>query len=61
MSNPPIIIEQHNEDNIEWLLSFGGSNPKKGECITLPKEQCFWLEKQIMNIDPNLLARSKER
>jgi len=61
MSNLPIIIEQHIENNIEWLLSFGGSNPKTDECIALPKDQCFWLEKQIMNIDPNLLARSKER
>jgi hypothetical protein len=60
MGNPPIVIEVRSEEGTTWLLSFGGSNPQKEECIELPKDQCFWLEKQIMNIPPNLLARTRD-
>jgi hypothetical protein len=59
-ANPPVVIEEHTKDRTIWLLSFGGSNPKENECIELSEAQCFWLEQQIMSIDPSLLERARE-
>lgn len=59
-TNPPVVIEvPMTNGSTKWLLSFGGSNPTEDECIELPEDQCFWLEKQIMNIDPNLWERAR--
>lgn len=60
MTSPPIVIEVPTGDHTVWLLSFSGSNPTEEECIELTEAQCFWLEKQIMNIDPNLFERARE-
>ena len=61
MTNPPVVIEEHHEDGIKWMLSFGGSNPEPDDCIELTKEQCFWLENQVMSIDPNLLEHARAK
>ncbi len=58
--SPPVVIEVPAKDRTIWLLSFGGSNPQEDECIELTKAQCFWLEQQIMSIDPSLLERARE-
>jgi len=60
MTNPPVVIEDHNADRVKWFLSFGGSNPTPDECIELSKDQCFWIESKVMNICPSLLAHAKK-
>ena len=60
ISSPPVVVEILTENGTIWLLSFGGSNPKEDECIALTETQCFWLENQIMSIDPNLLEHAKK-
>ena len=60
ITNPPIVVEVPNKDKTLWLLSFGGSNPNENECIELTEAQCFWLERQIMSIDPSLFNRARE-
>jgi len=59
MNAAPVVIEEMTTDKAVWILSFGGSNPKD-ECIELTKDQCFWLRKQIMSIDPSLLRQTTE-
>jgi len=59
-TSPPIVVEMPTDAGTIWLLSFGGSNPEDDECIELTETKCFWLENQIMSIDPNLWERAKE-
>ena len=57
-TNLPVVIEEQGEGKTTWLLSFGGSNPKREECIKLTKDQCFWLHEKIMNIFPSPLSQT---
>lgn len=59
--SPPLVVGPAETDNkTVWLLSFGGFNPTKEECIELTEEQCWWLEDMIMRIDPNLFERARK-
>lgn len=29
----PILIEEHDSDGVNWIVSFNGPNPNDGDCV----------------------------
>ena len=52
--NRPVVVEDRDQSGSEWLLSFGGSNPSKEECIALTRKQCNWLMDKINTLIDSL-------
>jgi len=53
-----LICENHNEDGVEWLVSFTSHNPSDEECVVVKdyenaKRLIDLVEKYFRNTDPN--------
>lgn len=43
--NKIVIVEQHEEYGVDWIVSFDGHNPMPDKCVTLKsKEDAFKLK-----------------
>jgi len=40
-----VVIEQHNENGVEWIVSFTSSNPEGKDCVVMKnKEEAYKLQ-----------------